>query len=169
MRPAAPPRASTIAVTGHRPPRLGGYTPEVDELLARLADHTLAELEPARVLTGMAQGWDLAIAEACARAGVAFTAALPFADPDARWPAPQRARLGRLLEQAASVELISPSPGPGAYHVRDRWMVERAELLVALWDGARQGGTFSTVRSAEKRGVPVHNVWAGWTALSGGA
>ncbi len=160
------PQHATLAVTGHRPPRLGGYTEEVERRLARVADETIAALAPARVFTGMAQGWDLAIAEACARAGLPFVAALPFPAPDARWPEAQRRRLRGLLERAAEVTALSDAPSPGAYHRRDRWMVERAELLVALWDGSRSGGTFSTVRSAEKRNVPVHNVWPRWLATA---
>ncbi len=157
---------ATVAVTGHRPPRLGGYTDAVERRLARVAEAVLSELAPARVLTGMAQGWDLAIAEACDRATIPFVAVLPFPGADARWPDAQRRRLRALLERAAEVVRLSESPSPGAYHRRDRWMVERAELLVALWDGSRGGGTFSTVRSAEKRRVPVRNVWPQWLATA---
>jgi len=152
-------------VTGHRPPRLGGYTSEVERRLAALADETLAELRPARVISGMAQGWDLAVAEACVRGDVPFVAALAFPDAASSWPEAERARLDRALAEAERVETLAEAPDRGVFHARDRWIVAHADTIVALWDGERSGGAFATVRSAEKRRVPVINLWSRWLAL----
>lgn len=154
-----------IGVTGHRPPRLGGYTDIVERRLATLAGAVIAELRPAGVITGVAQGWDLAIAEACLSSHILFTAALPFPEPDARWPEAQRERFRRVLSGAAAVETIAAAPARGLYHARDRWIVEHSALIVALWDGEKSGGTYATIRSAEKRRVPVRNVWPRWLEL----
>ena len=112
--------ALIIGVTGHRPPRLGGYTRAVERRLAALADAMIAERRPAGVITGMAQGWDLAVAEACLSNHVPFTAALPFPGSDARWPEAQRERFRRVLAGAARVETIAAAPARGLYHARDR-------------------------------------------------
>lgn len=39
-------------------------------------------------------------------------------------------------------------------HARNHWMVDRAHLLVAVFDGS-PGGTAECVRYAEQRAVPV--------------
>lgn len=55
------------------------------------------------------------------------------------------------------VELVHPGfPSTEAYHARNRWMVDRAELLVAfpLADSQSEGGTAYTVDYAASRGVP---------------
>ena len=161
----APSPGLTIGVTGHRPPRLGGYTAAVERRLATLAQQVLEQLRPARVLTGMAQGWDLAIAEACIRGEIPFTAALAHPEPDATWPAAQRERFAAVLGRAAQVHTQAPARAPGVHHARDRWIVERSDRLVALWDGTPSGGTYGAIRSARKRGVPVIEVWEQWVAL----
>lgn len=44
--------------------------------------------------------------------------------------------------------------GRGATHVRNREIVDRADCVVAFWDGQSRG-TASTIRYAEKCGKPV--------------
>jgi len=58
-----------LAVTGHRPEKLGGYGPAVAERLFNLASSELQGLRPEYVLTGMAIGWDQAVADACQGSG----------------------------------------------------------------------------------------------------
>lgn len=53
-----------LAVTGHRPDKIGGYdrnNPLRKKLLVKI-DATLARLKPERVLTGMALGVDQDVA-----------------------------------------------------------------------------------------------------------
>lgn len=52
-----------IAATGHRPDKLGGYDDDVMKRLKDLARGYLEKQEVlAEVISGMAQGWDTAIA-----------------------------------------------------------------------------------------------------------
>jgi uncharacterized phage-like protein YoqJ len=55
------------------------------------------------------------------------------------------------------------SPGLNrAMQRRNEWMVDRADKLVALWDGS-WGGTFNCIEYARKKGVPFDNLWARWS------
>lgn len=47
--------------------------------------------------------------------------------------------------------------GRAATHVRNRSIVDSADLVLAFWDG-KSKGTMSTVKYAEKRGTPCHVV-----------
>ena len=42
--------------------------------------------------------------------------------------------------------------------MRNRHMVDQADLLLSVWDGS-PGGTGSTVAYARRQGVPVRAVW----------
>lgn len=150
-----------LATTGHRPPKLGGYGDEVRFGLRRLAGTYLTATQPSRVIVGMALGWDQAVAEAAIECGIPFIAAIPFEGQEGRWPVESQHRYGHLLAAAASVEIVSPYPGARAMQQRNEWMVDRADRMVALWDGS-WGGTFNCVEYANRVRVPVDNLWPRW-------
>lgn len=161
-----------LAATGHRPDRiLARGKNAYDEVVARaLVDFALVCLErerPIAVLSGMAQGWDQAVAQACVECGIPFVAAVPFEGQDAKWPEKARRTYRWLLGQAAAVEVCSPGGyAPHKMHVRNQYMVDEAESVLALWNGNADGGTASAVRYAEQQGKPVVNVWAEWTRFA---
>ena len=45
---------------------------------------------------------------------------------------------------------------------RDKFMVNHADAVLALWSGQKHGGTHQCVQYAVKMNKPVHNVWDGW-------
>lgn len=148
-----------LATTGHRPGKLGGYGPETDARCFALALQLLDQYRPERLLTGMALGWDSAVARACVLRGVPFVAAIPCERQDAHWPNAAQLEYERLLALAERVVMVSP----GGYHsekmrTRNCWMVDNADGLVALWDGSKSG-TSHCVKYAESRGKPVVNLW----------
>ena len=112
----------------------------------------------------MALGWDTAWAISALRLGVPLVAAVPFAGQESRWPPEARARYRALLAAAAEVVVVSP----GGYsaekmQIRNRWMVDRCDALVALWDGGA-GGTAGCVAYARSVGRPVFNLWREFSA-----
>lgn len=153
-----------IAATGHRPDKLGGYSKATRYALACLAFDYLCKNKPAKVITGMALGWDQAVAAASMTLGIPFIAAVPFDGQDRRWPTESRERYARLISAAECVEIVSTPPCDAvkAMQRRNEWMVDRAGKMMALWDGS-WGGTFNCVRCAEKKGVPIDNLWDRWT------
>jgi hypothetical protein len=148
-----------IAVTGHRPKRLGQHNPD---RLVDLAAAALWHYRPTLVYIGMAQGWDIAVAQACIKLGVPFVAAVPFVGQAADWPHADYKLWEWLLGEAVQpVQVIGRGPQDG-YKARDRWMVDRAKLVVALFDGRTYGGTYHTVWYAQAKGVRVANLWQSW-------
>lgn len=109
----------------------------------------------------MAHGWDQAVAEAAIDLDIPFTAAVPFVGQERRWPAGSQRRYRQLLAAAVSVEIVSPYPGTRAMDLRNKWMVDRADRLVALWDGS-WGGTFNCIQYAIRVHVPFDNLWNQW-------
>lgn len=152
-----------IAATGHRlGDKLGGHSNQVRLALGGLAVEYLDRTRPSKVISGMATGWDQAVAGACIVLGIPFIAAIPFEGQERRWPDEAQALYRWTLEQSEHVEIVSPFPGVRAMQIRNEWMVDRATRMVALHDGS-WGGTFNCVEYAGKRRVPVDNLWARWT------
>lgn len=158
-----------IAVTGHRPDKLGGYDRDTFDWLRYYADRVLAEIKPSGVITGMAQGWDQAVASAAMLKHVPFYAYVPCTGQETVWPEPAQIRYRSLLKRAADVIVVTPgSYTPHAMHARNEAMVDALPdtgKLVALYDGSPTGGTAACVRYAVRTGVTIVNVWDGWVAF----
>lgn len=151
-----------VAASGHRPDKLGGYSTAIENELRSLAHRVLIEVEPDWVITGMALGWDQAVASAAALAGIPFTAAIPFQGQELKWPERARQVYCELLREASHVEYVS-APGFAAWKMqkRNEWMVDHAQEIEALWDGSR-GGTANCLAYAFEQKVRINNHWTAW-------
>lgn len=152
--------------TGHRPPRLGGYRLEVETRLHTVIGVALEARRPDLAITGLAQGFDQALAEVAYEMGIPYIGAIPCPDQDAPWPPSARRRYQRLVSLAAEVVVVSPVYTRDCMAKRDRWIVDRATYLLALFDGDYESGTGITVRYAERKRLEVVNLWPQWLASS---
>lgn len=149
-----------LAFTGHRPGKLGGY--DITNLTA-FAKKILIETKPATVISGLALGWDSAVADAAIELDIPLIGAVPFAGQPARWRDEDKALYAKRLAACHNVVIVCPG---NEYHARkmkkrNRWMVRNSQALIALWDGS-DGGTASCCRYAVSIGHPVVNVWERW-------
>lgn len=154
--------AGVLAVTGHRPHKLGGYDGYLFAQLVNFATAILMESQPKKIITGMALGWDIALAEAALGLHIPYIAAVPFEGQEARWRVLDVLRYQRLMKAAAECVVVTP----GAYarwkfQDRNEWMVNHSNEVLALWDGS-DGGTANCVGYAQKQGRLVMNVWLAW-------
>jgi uncharacterized phage-like protein YoqJ len=143
-----------LAITGHRPPSLGGYNipnPTYDKIMQAL-EGKFKELKPEKIISGMALGTDQWAAEMAMKLGIPFIAAVPCDGQDSKWPEESKRKYKTILDSAVEVVVVSPGPyAPDKMHTRDRWMVDHSNELLAVWSGIRHGGTFGTIRYAEKQ------------------
>jgi len=171
-----------LAGTGHRPSRLAkGYSSDGFQLLVDLASECLAyyltKVDTLLVVSGMAQGWDQALASAAVSAGIPWIAAVPFEGQEAKWPKAAQKEYHALLKMASQTTVVSPG-GYAAWklHRRNEWMVDRVSdavlskeaqrgRLLALWDGSTSGGTFSCIQYAQKKRVEIKNAWGRYQKL----
>ena len=159
------------AFTGHRPEHLPWGTDETDPRCAALKAVLRRELRTAyargctEFLCGMARGCDLYFAEAvlalCSAGelrGGKLTAMLPCPSQADRWSEREQARYHALLERCGEVRVLEPAYTPGCMLRRNRAMVDRADLLMTVFDGT-EGGTEAAIRYARQRGVEIVPVW----------
>lgn len=146
-----------VSFTGHRPSKLGGYIlPNPTYLhVCREIDKALQELKPEKIITGMALGVDQWAANIAIRLGIPFIAAVPFVGQEKAWPQASQKIFNKLLEKAAEVVIVSEGEY-SAYkmQIRNEWMVDRADKIIAIWDGSK-GGTGNCVEYAKSKGKEI--------------
>lgn len=157
-----------LAGTGHRPPRLGlGWEPEEWEPLVnflRIKLDSLGNNCSLQVLSGMALGFDMSLAIAAMENKVPFQAIVPCDDYEKNWSSKARKIFEYLCSQAFQVTVVCPGPYTHEKNiVRDHYLVDHADQVLALWDGQLRGGTALTVRYAHRKKKPVLNLWEEWT------
>lgn len=160
LAPPEPPPQLIVAVTGHRPDKLGGYKVpnEMYDLVVAGLVQAFEEFKPAYVLTGMALGVDQWAAEICLNMGIPFVAAVPFDDQDKIWPPHSKAKYQWLLAKAFQVVKVSQGPfSPQKMQARNQWMVNSAHMVIAVWNGT-QGGTANCLGYANQVGKKIHYV-----------
>ncbi len=67
-------------------------------------------------------------------------------------------RFQELILLCDEVLVLSERYHPGVYAARNRWMLENSGRLIAVWDGRLTGGTYRTVKLAEKLGIDTRRV-----------
>lgn len=149
-----------VAFTGHRPDKLGGYKlpNETYIKVCRQIDSALKELKPEKVITGMALGVDQWAAMIAHKLNIPYLAAIPFEGQEKAWPeASQKAF--RLLRKLAAEEVIVSSGGYSVdkMQVRNIWMVDHCDVLIAIWDGTK-GGTGNCVEYAKSVNKEIYYI-----------
>lgn len=150
-----------ISGTGHRPDKLGGYSDDVLVKLKTLAIDLIPE-DTTKIITGMALGWDTALALAAIWRHIPFVAAVPFLGQEKMWPKESQTRYHNLLGAAEDVVYVCDQGyAPWKMQIRNEYMVDHCDTVLALWDGSA-GGTSNCVKYAEKKGKPIINIWKHW-------
>ena len=148
-----------VAGTGHRPEKVGGHSVEAFAHLCWVAKIGLRELRPSRVISGMAMGWDQALAVSAIQMGIPVDAYVPFAGQESRWTGLSQMKYESILSGCDSVVTVSP----GGYsrekmQIRNEAMVDACDTVLALWDGSG-GGTGNCIRYCEATNTPYRNMW----------
>ena len=133
-----------LTVTGHRPQRLKGQ----EKLIKRWAKTQLIHLQPSILYNGMAQGADQIVAIAAKELNIPIICCYPFFKttfhPIEEW-----------IMENNNVIFTSSAFSKQSYIIRDKYMVDHSDIVLAVWDGIRQGGTYITREYAIKQGKKV--------------
>lgn len=156
----------TCAITGHRPTRFKFKYNEnyssCKRLKKRLRDQftLLYEQGVRRFLVGGAMGVDMWSGEILLElkkqpeySDIELIIVLPHPGHDARWDERSKKRMAFLRQHCAECITIGADTGPESYYKRNRYLVDHADCLVAVYDNDRniRSGTGQTVRYAEEQ------------------
>ncbi|MGW2591943.1 hypothetical protein ACWCXC_16990 [Streptomyces sp. NPDC001515] len=152
---------TTLAVTGHM-----DLTDESVPLVRTALRALLSQY--GEELTGVsciAAGADTLFAEEVTAAGGRLVVIIPSQDYRSRKVQPEHGPVfDRLVDAAAEVHTLPcETANRAAYEAANAELLKRADVLVAVWDGAppsgKGGGTADTVVEARAAGLPVEVVW----------
>ena len=155
----------TCCFTGHRPEKLPWGDDETDPRCAALKDGLRREIQGLyrrnfrHFISGMAMGCDLYFAEAALELrdslpGLTVEGAVPCPTQADRWPEGQRRRWRELLDRCDLETVVQQHYDRYCMHRRDRYLVDRAAAVLAVFDGT-PGGTQYTLNYAMDRGLEI--------------
>lgn len=153
---------TTIAVTGHM-----DLTDTSTDLVREALRATLKPYADGQ-LTGvscLAEGADALFAEMVLELGGRLIAVIPSQDYRQSKVKPDHAETFDRLTASADEVLVLPHEAAdrSAYEDANRTLLQRADRLVAVWNGeppsGKGGGTADTVLEARAAGLPVEVVW----------
>jgi len=152
----------SCAFTGHRPARFAFGFNESDERCIKLNALLREQIEALIVkgvtwfYTGMALGvdqWaaDIVLELKQTHPKLKLIAVRPCETQADNWTVAQHERHFATLALCDDVFTIQPRYSQGVMHKRNRFLVDHAECLVAVYDGGADGGTAYTVRYAKEQ------------------
>lgn len=154
-----------ICGTGHRPDKLGGYGKDAADKCVDLAIDYLKNQRPDVVISGMALGWDQALAIATLLENIELWAYIPFEGQEKVWPAQSKNLYKYILDRTSHIHIVCPGHyAPWKMQERNKAMVDNADLVLALWNGS-SGGTKNCIDYAESKKKPVLNLWPQYEAM----
>ena len=149
-------------VTGHRPEgfpfsRIEGdhdYSAYMDTLSNCIEN--LIQNGYDHFITGMAAGADLDFARIVIRykqkyPHILLEAALPYPDPSEKHITETTREKASILESCDLIQAVSPAYHRGCMQKQNIFMVDKADLVLAVWNGTERGGTWNTIRYARQK------------------
>lgn len=156
----------TCAFTGHRPQNLPfGFNEEdercinVKKVLREQIINLIENEGITHFISGMAIGVDMYAAEIvlglkASYLGITLESAIPCESQSAKWSEVLRDRYFDIASKCDKETLIQTHYSPDCMDKRNRYMVDHADVLIAVWDES-PSGTGKTVRYAHQQGKPV--------------
>lgn len=149
-----------VAGTGHRPDKLGGYTNKVHLNLVKIAEDALKKMKPSEVISGMAMGWDMALAQAAINLEIPLIAAVPFKGQEKAWTNKTQRYYNMLLSKAKEVIIVCEGEFSNAkMQIRNEWMVDNCDMVLSMYNGDTSGGTYNCMEYAKKVKKPNINLY----------
>lgn len=159
----------TCCCTGHRPkgfPFLYGIDKKNHnqylQALEQKIELAITAYGITNFISGMALGVDLDFAETVIKLKdkypVALECAVPCPDQTAKWNRKDILRYERILKRADEVNLISDRYTSACMLKRNRYMVDKSQLVIAVFNGVERGGTWYTISYAVKEKKPIEMI-----------
>ena len=160
----------TFCVTGNRPEKFpfdyfSGASIEMTAYFSCLKRHAFDCLDAGydKFITGMARGVDLDFAIEVIKlkkayrqfSGVRICAAVPYRAQASHYDRISKKKHDFIIENADEVMVFSEQYEKNCFFVRNRYMVDNSDLVVAFWNEINEGGTAYTVNYARENGKNV--------------
>ncbi len=160
-----------IAITGHRPNKLGNDYDLTSSLILSIKAEILKYVlgyknreisfngdyvRDLQLITGMALGIDTLFAEIAIEHNIPFIAAIPCYNQDKLWNQATKDKYSTIINNKLCC-LVFVKEGEydnSCMQKRNEWMVDNCDILIAIWDGS-PGGTANCARYAKSQDKPI--------------
>lgn len=154
-----------VGVTGHSGLSDASIEPihlAIHDALRPYADGNLTGI------TCLARGADQVFARAVLDLGEKIEVVIPAADYADRIPDPDsRARFDKFIADASAVhQMPYATSGPEAYLAASKDVIQRCELLLAVWDGGPADGRGGTADAVDYARAQQRNMVVVWPAIA---
>jgi len=154
-------RKHRCCFTGHRPDKMEFGEKEIKPLLEKAIDEAISK-GFVTFITGMAMGTDIWAAEIVLdrrkkNDDIHLICALPHPGFENRRSFVEKMRFSKIIKNADLVKEINDHYFTGCYQVRNEWMVDKSNLVIAVFNG-QKSGTKNTVDYAKRKDIEVNNV-----------
>ena len=154
-------RKRRCCFTGHRPDRMELGEKEIKPLLEKAIDDAISS-GFVTFITGMAMGTDIWAAEIVLdrkkkNKDLHLICALPHPGFENRRSVFEKMKFSKIIKNADLVKEINDHYFTGCYQVRNEWMVNRSNLVIAVFNG-QKSGTKNTIDYAKRQGIKINNV-----------
>lgn len=151
---------TTFGATGHQEIPLAARA----RIVQSVRDAIARAAEPVSVITSLAAGADQLVAQEMLAAGGALLVVTPCKGYERTFSnSSNRSRFEAVMRRASDVERLDfAEPSEDAFWAAGRRVVDRCDVLLAIWDGAPArglGGTADVVRYAREQDVRVQVLW----------
>ncbi|MBO5334239.1 MAG: DUF1273 family protein [Clostridia bacterium] len=154
-------RMHRCCFTGHRPDKMTLGEKEIKPMLEKAIDEAIED-GYVTFITGMAMGVDIWAAEIVLERkkkndNLHLICALPHPGFETRRSLLEKMKFNKIIKKADMVKEINDHYFRACYQVRNEWMVDRSNLVIAVFNG-QKSGTKNTVDYAIRKGVRVKNI-----------
>lgn len=154
-----------IAITGHRPNKLGNDYDFTSNLIRNIRLEIMRHLviiqsknimDNIILITGMALGIDTLFAQIAISMKFPFIASIPCFNQDKVWSQKSKEIYNQILSsKLCTLKVISECEyNSSVMQKRNEWMVDNCDLLIAVWDNSA-GGTANCVKYAKSKNKEI--------------
>lgn len=132
-----------LGITGHRRERLHGQ----DHLVYKWCEAQIIKYEPTLCLSGMANGSDQLFAQATLSNSYPLWCIFPYKK--------NIDYLSNYVDNALRITYTQEKYSKDCYFIRDKYLVDHSDVLLAIWDKKEIGGTWFTIKYAKSINKPI--------------
>jgi uncharacterized phage-like protein YoqJ len=114
-------------------------------------------------ITGMAEGADIDFAKCVLKLRTSYDhitleAALPYPVAARKHISTQAMTREEIWKSANHRHIVSPYYHRGCMQMRNQYMVDKSDLVLAVWNGECHGGTWNTIQYARSKEKPIRYI-----------
>lgn len=156
----------TCSCTGHRPKGFPyQYGSDIQkhnaylQTLSQKIELAIKEYGITHFISGMAIGVDLDFAETVLKLQnkylIKLECAVPCLNQTLKWKYTDKLRYESIINSADKISIISKYYTPECMLKRNLYMVDKSELVIAVFNGIEKGGTWHTINYARKTNTAI--------------